>query len=72
MTLEVCSGCGEGSGAGASIAGASSLGVVLAVGAIVAWLAISTALDVVDIFGSWVAAGSWLLRRDRDGVASAL
>ena len=68
----MCSGCDDGSGVGASSAGRSSLGVAFAFGAITAWLAVAMVQVVVGIYWSFVAAGSWLLRGDRDGAVSAL
>ena len=72
--IGVCSGCGDGSGAVAVSAGTatSRLDIVLVSGTISVRFVGTVALDVVGISWSCVAAGSWLLRGDRDGVVSAL
>jgi len=36
------------------------------------WFASNVTLEVVDMSSAYVAAGSWLLREDRSGVASTL
>ena len=68
----VYSGCGDGSGAGASSAGTSTLGITLVSRTISVCLVSTVALEVYGITWSCVTAGSWLLRGDRDGVVSAL
>ena len=68
----VCSGCSDGSGIVTSSTGTSALGIVLVSGTILVSLAGTIAREVVGIPCSCVAASSWLLRADRDGVVSGL